>query len=484
MSPIRAVAALALLALAACTPEAPKNTTPADKPAPDAGKAADGRPAVLDLSGSAKGMNVLFISMDAMRWDRVGASGNDAGLTPNLGKFAKEATVFTNVTSAASWTVPSHMAMFTGQWPSIHGVTNKLKPGTKQEDLVFQQLAPEKETFPQHLIQNGYVAAAFTGGAGVSAKFGYDRGGFDKYLDDKPFAGYDYTVPPALDWLTAHKDQKFFMFLHGYDVHGQHDLIGETPQQVAPDYKGPLTGTIEEQAKLREQGLAAIKNPGDPAHLEGLSPEDIKFLTEIYDAKVKEADARLGKFLDAFRASGLMDKTIIAIVADHGDEFMEHGYIDHGPTLCQHQLHVPMMIRFPGHLEHREIADLVRTIDVFPTLFDAVGVTGPVNVAGRSLLPLLRGEKLDLPIYAETDYRLFVHQRMQRIQTRKLILDLEDGQKSLFDLATDPDEQKDLSAGDARTTYEMEQSLRTWMLQAKQDPQDFLGVKQVPIKLF
>lgn len=473
---LRTPSLLVLLALTAC------QDAPAPKVEP-AIIAAPAKPAGPDLAGSAKDMNVLVISMDALRYDRTGASGNKEGLTPNLDKFAAEAITFHNVTAAASWTVPSHMAMWTAQWPSVHGVTNKLKPGTNQEDLVFQQLAPEIPTFPEALVKAGLKGAAFTGGAGVSAKFGYGRG-FDTYLDDKPFAGFDYSVGPAQAWLEANKGQRFFMFLHGYDVHGQHGLVNQTERAAVPSYTGKLDGTIVEQAKLREEGLAAIKNPGDPAHLEGLTPEDVKFLWEVYNAKVREADARVGAFLDQLRASGLMDRTIIAIVADHGEEFMEHGYLDHGPTLCEHQLHVPLYIRIPGHTTHRDVTDLVRTIDLFPTLFDALGLTGPSGVAGRSLLPILRGEKLDLPVHAESDYRLFVHQRMARQGSKKVILDLEDGKKELFDLSTDAAELNDLSATDPRSTYEIEQSLRAWMLATKVNPQDFLGVKQDHIKIF
>lgn len=452
-------------------------STPAPIPTPPAAPVAK----AFDYKDQASKLNVIFISMDALRFDRTGAGGSSD--TPNLDAFAKDAVVFTQTTSAAPWTVPSHMAMFTSRWPTHHGVVNKLKPDASGE-LVFDALKAEIPTFPEKMIDAGWKGVAFTGGAGVQAKFGYGRK-FESYLDDKPFAGLDYSGPPAMEWVRNHKNEHFFMFLHGYDSHGQHPLLGVDPRAAIPDYHGTLDGGIEEQAKLREQGLAAIKNPGDPANLKGaITDEDIRFLTAIYDAKVKAADERLGQFLNTVKEQGLLDNTIIVVLGDHGEEFMEHDYLDHGATLCEHQLHVPMMIRFPKGEGHRTVTDPVRTIDVFPTLFDALGLTPPTEIDGRSLLPILRGEKLDLPIYAESDYRLFVHLRMTKQASRKLVLDLEDGQRSLYDLSADPQEMNDLSGGDARTTYEMEQAVRAWMNTMSSDPQKFLGIKEEHIKLF
>lgn len=466
------MSALLLLALACSTPEPPK---PPEAPKPP-------EKSVYDLHEKADQLDYIFISMDAMRFDRTGAGG--AHLTPNLDAFAKDSVVFTHTTSAASWTVPSHMAMFTSRWPTRHGVVNKLKPSETGE-LVWQSLSPDIHTFPESLLAKGWTAVAFTGGAGVSAKFGLCRG-CSPYLDDKPFAGMDYSGPAAEAWLKDHAKEHFFMFFHGYDVHGQHPLLSQDPRAAVPDYKGKLDGSIEEQAKLREEGLAEIKKPGDgPDLTKVLDAEDTRFLTAIYDAKVKDADERLGHFLQVLKDDGVLDHAVVTIVGDHGEEFMEHKYIDHGATLCEHQLHVPMMIHLPGGVGAKVVDTPVRTIDVFPTVFDMLGIQGPADVDGKSLRPLLEGQKMDdLPIFAETDYRLFVHLRATRVGDKKLILDLEDNQKSLFDIAADGNEQSDLSAGDARTTYELEQRVRGWMQTMKSDPNQYLGLEEEHIKLF
>ncbi len=436
-----------------------------------------------DLSDMASDLNVVLISMDALRWDRTGISGNEKGLTPSLDAFADEAVVFHAAVTAAPWTLPSHMSVWTARWPSVHGVTNKLRL-LSQDQLVPTQLSPGIQTFPDLLILNGWTAGAFTGGAGVQASYGFGRN-FDAYLDDRYFAGMDYSIPAALEWLEQNRDKRFFLFLHGYDSHGQYPLAESSLEEIAADYHGNLDGSVKEQARLRELGLKAIGNPGDSPDLTGvLDEEDTRFLREIYDRKVRDADQRVGSFLAKFRAMGLLDHSLVAIMSDHGDELMEHGSIDHGATLYEEQLHVVMMIRFPGYARRQDIQTPVRLLDLFPTVFDALGLEQPPGVDGKSLLPLLRGQEMDLPVFSETDYRLYVHQRMTRRGSLKLILDLADGEKQLFDLEKDSGEQKDISSSDPRSTYELEQNLRAWMDKTRTNPQDYLGIHQKPITLF
>ncbi len=436
-----------------------------------------------DLSDRAGELNVLLISMDALRWDRTGLAGNSQGLTPNLDAFAEEAVVFHQAVASASWTLPSHMSVWTARWPSVHGVTNKLKL-LSQDQMVPTSLSPGIETFPDYLIRQGYTAAGFSGGAGVQGSYGFGRD-FEVYQDDRYFAGLDYGIEPALEWLKSHRGQRWFMFLHGYDSHGQYPLSESKLEALRSEYQGNLDGSIEEQAKLRELGLDSIQDPGDRADLTAVVGEqDKEFLAAVYDQKVKDADERLGTFLNRFRAMGLLDDTLVIVISDHGDEIMEHGALDHGFTLYEEQLHVVWMMRFPGYARRQDIQSPVRLVDIFPTAFDALGLDGPKGVDGRSVLPLLRGESLDLPIYSETDYRLFVHHRMTRRGDHKLILDLADGEKELYDLSADPGETTDISSQNPRVTYELEQSLRGWMDGTRTNPQDYMGIKQKPIEIF
>lgn len=443
-------------------------------------------------------LNVIVVSMDALRYDRTGLGNHPTQLTPNLDRFAKEALVFHQAVSAAPWTVPSHMSMWTGRFPSRHGMVNKLRTDPKTGKTTEASLDPAIETYPDVLRKHGYSAAAFTGGAGVSARFGFGRG-FETYLDDKRFAGMEYSRPPATAWLKARVASKaaspFFLFFHGYDVHGQHAPPTDfSRSRQSPDYRGSLDGSIEENARLREGGLGKIVKSGDRASLEGvISREDGRFLRDVYDAKVAAADRELGAFLDDVRADGLLDRSIVAIVSDHGDEFMEHGHVDHGHSLFEEQLHVVMMIRLPRAEGRRHVSVPVRTVDLFPTLFEALGLEGPSAVDGASLLAVSDSARPEgRPIFSESDYRLYVHQRAVREGSFKLVLNMGTGRVSLFDLAKDPNEGTDLAASDphrcsascAPTRARLESLLDTFLAKTGVERDTYLGVRESPITIF
>lgn len=367
-------------------------------------------------------------------------------------------------------------------------MVNKFRADPATHVSVDATLDSGIETFPQRLRANGYTAVAFTGGAGVSARFGFGRG-FERYLDDRRFAGMEYSLPPAIAWLRARRAddaQPFFLFLHGYDVHGQHALDGLSRAEVSPSYTGALSGSIEENADLRESGLGAIHNPGDAASLGArLSAEDARFLRDVYDRKVEQADRHLGEFLAELRARDLLDRSIVAVVSDHGDEFLEHGHFDHGHTLFEEQLHVVMMLRFPQGAGRRDVRDVVRTIDLFPTVFHALGVRAPAGVDGTSLLPLAAGVVTEaLPVFAETDYRLYVHHRMVRVGDHKLILDLGDGQTSLYNLADDPGERVDIALREPVRRSALEHTLNQWLRAQGTQREDFYGRREPFIRVF
>jgi arylsulfatase A-like enzyme len=471
-----------LLALACATPTPPTAEAPA--PPTPAGPRLD--PKLLERSKGAEDVDVIVISMDCLRHDRTGLDPTSGVRTPNLRAFADQAVVFHDAMSAASWTVPSHMAVWTARWPSRHGLVNKLMPDPAGTKLIDATLRDDIPTYPQAFAEKGWVGAAFTGDAGVSARFGYGRG-FVTFLDDRKFGGMDHSGPPARAWLAEHAaKERMLLFFHGYDVHGQAPL----PDGVAPvrgSYTGPLDGSIAEQAKYRELALSAIRNPGDAASLGStLTKEDAAFLRGVYDQKVEIADARMGALLADLKASGVWDRSIVALMADHGEEFLEHGALDHGYSIYQEQLHVPFLIHFPGQSTRVDVHETVRTIDLFPTIADALGMTQLPDVDGTSLLPFLRGEAPTPPgpLLAESDYRLYVHLRALRKGDHKLILDLADGGVQLFDLAKDPGETRDLSKTDPRRAYEMEQELRTELLRWKTDPSRFLGRAEAPISVY
>jgi arylsulfatase A-like enzyme len=405
------------------------------------------------------GANLIFISLDALQAAHVHALGYERETTPALDALAKRSFVFQNNTSVASWTVPASMTWFTGVYPSEHRMTNKFAVynATEKKPANLKELAPELITLAEILKQNGYATGGFTGNAGMSGGFGYEQGFDEYYYDRGKFGGLEESVPRAVAWLKKHRDEKFFLFLHGYDVHGQFmPRQGFDFRFVEKDYDQKYRGTPQEQEILREEGLERGRVK--------LRDADVRFWRAIYDEKIQRADAWVKQFLDEVEALSLTDKTIIVVTSDHGTEVYEHQRFDHGFTLYQELLHVPLFIALPKQTQSQRIDDRVSSIDLMPTMLDLLGIemTDKVKqqLRGESLSPALRGERSARDVFSETDYREFTYQRsIIDAAGYKLIYTLETRTRQLFDLNKDPGETKNLAAADPKRADELERRL-------------------------
>lgn len=407
-----------------------------------------------------KDHNVILVSFDALQAAHVGSLGYKRNVTPTIDAMAKDGFNFTRNVSVASWTVPASMTWFTGVYPSEHRLTNKFAvfnppAGNKLSNL--KELAPDLVTLAEVLKENGYATGGFTGNAGVSGFFGYGQG-FDKYFFEKgKFGSMGISIPKAMEWLQENKGKKFFMFLHGYDCHGQNVPAGGFDYRfVDKGYDKKFTGSAAEQEALREEGLekGAVS----------LRDEDVRFWRAIYDEKIQRTDAMFKGFLAELEKMGLMDKTIFVLTSDHGTEFHEHKRFDHGFSLYDELIHVPLVIKLPRVKAGAVVTDQVSSIDVMPTILDLLEVKlSPKlqkQLRGSSLTPALKGKKVARDVYAETDYRQFTYKRS--VVTKdgwKFIYTLEDKSRELYNLKADPAETKNLIAQETRRAYELEQQL-------------------------
>ena len=419
-------------------------------------------------SGRYAGYNVLLVSFDALQASHVSHLGYSRNTTPVIDKIAKEGFSFKNAIAQASWTLPATMTWFTSLYPSEHRCINKYSVYTEKEKILtdLKKLSPDVITLAEVLKKNGYITAGFNGDAGVGGHFGFNKG-FDVYVDGPKFSGMNQSIPKALEWLKNNHKKKFFMFLHGYDCHGQFDPPhGYTRKFVDPGYEGLLKGGKEEEEKLREEGL-------DKGYIT-LSGEDVKFWRSLYDEKINDADRRFGEFLEEFKKLGLLDKTIIILVSDHGTEFYEHKRFDHGFSLYDELIRTLLVFKLPDAQGGKIIEDQVRGIDIMPTLFDLLGVKAPkkadAQIKGISLAPLMNGGHMNLDAFSETDYRLITHKRSLRTYDGwKFIYTMETGQKELYDLKNDPGELNNLIEKEPRIAYESEQKLFGWLKSMGQD---------------
>ena len=243
--------------------------------------------------------NVVLISIDPLRVSNIGVYGYEKDTTPTIDKLSENSFVFTNAVSVSSWTLPSAMSLLTGVYPSRHKVLNKftLREGQEEEISNLNDSSPDLKTIAQVFKEAGYKTGGFTGGAAVDSQFGFDQG-FDIYTSEEDFGGLRETVPKALDWLTENKDEKLFVFLHGYSTHGQYiPEEGYDYRFVDFDYKGKLTGSKEEQKELREEGLSRGQI--------FLTEDDVRFLTALYNEKVQRADNLFAQFIQNYQKLGL-----------------------------------------------------------------------------------------------------------------------------------------------------------------------------------
>lgn len=402
--------------------------------------------------------NIVLVSFDALQAAHVHSLGYPKEITPTIDAMASEGFNFTNAISVASWTVPASMTWFTGVYPSDHRVLNKysLYDPPVEKISKLRELSPNIMTLAEVMKQNGYVTGGFTGDAGVGGVFGYNIG-FDVYEDSVTFGDMDQSVPKALAWLKENKGRKFFLFLHGYDSHGQCIPQGGLDYRfVDKDYDGKYTGSKEEQEDLREEGLANGKVD--------LRSEDVKFWRAVYDEKINRADARFRKFLDGLKELGVLDKTVFVLTSDHGTEFYEHRRFDHGFSLYNELIHVPLIIRVPDRRDGKTVTGTVSSIDVMPTILDIMDVQVPDTVTrqlrGKTLVPVMNGATATGDVYSETDYRLYTYKRSITTQDGwKFIYTLESNGRELYNLKSDPRETMNLVDTEPRVAYEMEQKL-------------------------
>ncbi len=284
--------------------------------------------------------NVVLITLDTTRADRLGCYGYAAAQTPVIDALAENGALFENVRAHAPVTAPSHASILTGTLPTFHGVVGNL-----------QALPPSGvTTLAECFADAGYTTAASVGAFVVASEWGLDRG-FDAYFDELPedpagsaslpqrLAGE--VVADAIEWLDGAADAPFFLWVHLFDPHAPYE---------APD---PF------RLKLR-----------DP-----------------YDAEIAYADHAIGRLLAHLTEIGERDETLVVVTADHGEALGEHDEDTHGFFLYNETLSVPLIFDGPGiESDGRRVEEMVRTIDVMPTILELSGLPAAPGVQGRSLV--------------------------------------------------------------------------------------------------
>ena len=316
-----------------------------------------GVPRILSAAPAEAPPNVVLISLDTLRADRVGPRKGGPSLTPRLDQLAQRGALFTDAASTSSWTLPAHASLFTGQHPLVHGIGST----ADRFDTNRSRMLAERYRAA------GYATAAFTSGGMLDPHFGFARGfesysvrdpcGIAREAIDQFFSSFDppptdealdATTRPAFDWIRRHADGRFFVFLHTYNVH---------------DYDDPCAiGKEHQRTALMDR---ADKGDG----------EVIRELVRRYDASVSEVDAALvGGLLDLLDELALREKTLVVVFSDHGEEFGEHGRYGHGLQITPEVGSIVMVTAGPGVPSGARIDKAVNLTDVSGTLARLTGL--------------------------------------------------------------------------------------------------------------
>jgi arylsulfatase A-like enzyme len=331
--------------------------------------------------------NIILIVIDTLRADHLGCYGYEKNTSPNIDRFAGESTFYRNAYAQAPYTLPSHASLFTSLYPSQH--------------WAVQTLAEEHITMAEILKEQGYSTYAITGGGLVSERFGLLQG-FDsiEYNKDRGFISLDKEIhAKILDTLTLIKNvkQPFFLFLHSYQVHEPYFHPEEYDIFFEGEYNGKITGSflkdMKEQAKDDIEGLENLKTLLPLRYFE-IPDEDRLRVISLYDQGILYADSELQIMFDALKEAGLYDEALIVLTSDHGDEFFEHGGWQHGHTLYNEMIKIPLIVKYPEFLGQKpaEYDFTARLIDVLPTTLDVIKAKVDYHFEGQSLISGKRKE--------------------------------------------------------------------------------------------
>jgi arylsulfatase A-like enzyme/Tfp pilus assembly protein PilF len=306
--------------------------------------------------------NVLLVTLDTTRADRIGAYGYTLAETPVLDRLAREGVRFDDATAQSPLTAPAHAALLTGQYPGRLGIRNNAS----------SPIPDSAVTLAESLRGAGYRTGAFIGAFVVDRAYGFAQG-FDVF--DAAFTGFRQeikgqvqrpakeVVDPALEFIAAAPaNAPFFAWVHLYDAH--------TPYDPPPPY-------------------------------------NVKFAKRPYDGEIAYADAQVGRLVSALRAAGTLDRTIVAVVGDHGEALGDHGEEDHGIFLYEAVTRVPWIMRLPnGERAGAVVAEQIRQVDLTPTILDLAGAASNARTDGESLAPVIRGtgRRDPPPSYTESWY--------------------------------------------------------------------------------
>ncbi|NUP95160.1 MAG: sulfatase-like hydrolase/transferase [Planctomycetaceae bacterium] len=302
--------------------------------------------------------NIVLVTIDTLRADHLGCYGFYRDTTPRIDAFSKDALVFEQAYATMATTLPSHASMLTSRYPIEHGITANLMHGGKPFGWAGGMLS-----FAQVAKDAGYATAGFVSAAPLKVPSGIGAG-FETWSEPKAAerkAGE--TLGDALPWIEQHAKEPFFLWIHFYDPHWPH----RAPEPFDGMFDG-LDDTAKKEAWIAERGI-----PERATRSNGKKDTETRWALDNYCEEVRYADDQFGRVIDALKAKGLYDKSVVVLTADHGEGLNQHDWTAHG-LVWDEQLRVPLLMRFPAaaQVAPGRTDKLVSLIDLMPTVLGRV----------------------------------------------------------------------------------------------------------------
>jgi len=413
------------------------------------------------------GKNVLLIGIDTLRADGLAIYGGREDVSPNLTALAESGMVFNRAWSQAPFTVPSFASMLTGRYPADIAPT-----------LQTENLPVSATTISEILIPLGYSTSMVCGNAYI----GNEQSGFDQGMESNWFvhnADPTETVNQAIAVIERQDGRNWFMFLHFMDPHGPYDPPQEYVDRIcSPFYNGPYQTAFEDGLEWQ---LATEIPPED----------EIRRVRELYDTEIADLDDQIGELFDFLESSGYLEDTLVIFAADHGEEFYEHGMFEHGQSLYDEMVHLPLIVWGDGFDPGR--TDItVQNLDIVPTIFEHLDIPLSDVYPGEPLQRIANGQiSTNRTIFGEGNLRRSTHCKFAVEWPHKLILDYFTGEAQLYNLENDPFEYLDISSENTeivqdlsgRTTLEMLPVQVTFIVTFLGNPTDAPGNLTGEIKI-
>jgi len=388
-------------------------------------------PAAAPAAAGARRPNVLVYLVDTLRADHLGAYGYPRPTSPAIDALARQGVLFEHARAHSSWTRPTAAAILTGLHPLSMQISGRAS-----------RLPSEAVTLAEHLAPLGYRTGFITTNVNTSEPFGFRQGSeIFRYLPGQAHGvrgktRADRVTAEALRILDETDAAKpFLLYLHTVDPHAPYLPPEEQRQRFVPRLDNPRLGDRSTLGALERGRIEA-------------DAETLAQLRGLYDAEIAANDVAFGTLAAALAERGLWDETVVVFVSDHGEEFLEHGKVEHGRTLYEEQLRVPLIWKLPrGAAAGTRVATPVEQVDILPTLLELVGAPVPAGLPGRSLAPAFAGADLaERPSFAHLDRLGYIYASVHD-RGYKLIRRLDPEvfrfrtSRELFDLAADPGEQ-------------------------------------------